>query len=35
MDDEAIINRAISLQDKFLQLDIDGMDKYLEEAALL
>ncbi len=34
-DDIELINRAVHVQDQFLLMGIDGMDKYLEEAALL
>jgi len=34
-DDLELINRAVHVQDQFLLMGIDGMDKYLEEAALL
>lgn len=35
MDGLELINRAVRLQDQFLLIGIDGMDEYLEEAALL
>ncbi len=35
MDDLELINRAVHLQDQFLILGIDGMDKYFEDATLL
>ncbi|WP_430972717.1 AAA family ATPase [Sunxiuqinia rutila] len=35
MDDFELINRAVNLQDQFLMMGLDGMDEYLEEAAML
>jgi hypothetical protein len=35
MDDIELINRAVRLQDQFLLMGFEGMDEYLEEAALL
>ncbi len=35
MDDIELINRAVSLQDQFLLMGINGIDEYFEEAAML
>ncbi|MCI5184050.1 MAG: hypothetical protein D3921_16285 [Candidatus Electrothrix sp. AW1] len=32
-EDEAMINRAIRLQDQFLRMDLHGMEDFLEQAA--
>ncbi len=34
-EDEAMINRAVRLQDQFLRMDLHGMEEFLEQAAII